>query len=113
MRFSAPLAEGLAIPMVMRSDRRGRHGTDANRRRPEDEGTVTFTMPGNGMQHSVTLSGVRLDLREAEAPVTATFSGDEDRLRLRSRQRHLLNRRRLEVESTPTPLLTRGGHGLG
>ena len=58
-----------------------------------EEGTVTITMPGAG-EGSVTLSGVRLDLREAEAPVTATFSGDSNAFLSGVCQRHLRDRRR-------------------
>ena len=36
------------------------------------------TMPSSTGQDTVTISGVRLDLREATAPVIATFSGNED-----------------------------------
>ena len=43
-----------------------------------DEGTVTVTMPGSAVTNTVTISGVRLDLREATVPVTATFTGNEN-----------------------------------
>ena len=66
VRYSAPLAEG-----TMAMGNNGMVATDVK------EGTVTVTMPASG-DATVTISDVRLDLRKASAPVTATFSGDEN-----------------------------------
>ena len=66
LKYSAPLAKG-TDPMVV--------GGGASGVADEDENTVTIIMPSSG-QEIVTLSNVRLDLREAEVPVTVTASGD-------------------------------------
>ena len=75
-----------------------------------DEGTIMITLPSTG-EGSVTLSGVRLDVREAEAPVTAMFSGDSDAFLSGAANVISAINDALMVESTETALLTRGGMG--
>ena len=77
-----------------------------------DEGTVTITLPASGEAIVLTLSGVRLDLREAEAPVTATFSGDSNAF-LSGASSNVISaiEDALMVESTMDSILTRGGMG--
>ena len=65
-----------------------------------------ITMPPSGAGGSVTLSGVRLDLREAEAPVTATFSGDSNAFVSGAANVISAIEDALMVESTKTALLT-------
>ena len=102
--FSAPLAEGLAV------DEGGVTVTDGTAVVDVDEGTIMITLPGTG-EGSVTLSGVRLDVREAEAPVTAMFSGDSDAFLSGAANVISAINDALMVESTETALLTRGGMG--
>ena len=73
-----------------------------------DEGTVTVTMPGSGSE-TVTISDVRLDLREATAPVTATFSGNANAFVSGVATVISAIEDALEVESAPAQILTRGG----
>ena len=75
-----------------------------------DEGTVTVTMPSSGTA-TVTISDVRLDLREAAAPVTATFSGNENAFVSGVATVISAIREALEVKSTSAQILTRGGEG--
>ena len=100
VRYSAPLAAG-TMAMVSTT---GAAVTDV------DEGTVTVTMPGSGSE-TVTISDVRLDLREAAAPVTATFSGNENAFVSGVATVISAIEDALEVESTPVQILTRGGSG--
>ena len=100
VRYSAPLAAGTtamatggATPV-----------TDV------DEGTVTVTMPSSGTA-TVTISDVRLDLREATAPVTATFSGNENAFVSGVATVISAIEEALEVESTKAQILTRGAMG--
>ena len=76
-----------------------------------EKGTVTITMPGSG-DGSVTLSGVRLDVREAEAPVTAMFAGDSNAFLSGAANVISSIDDALEVESTTKALLTRGDMGM-
>jgi xanthine/CO dehydrogenase XdhC/CoxF family maturation factor len=99
VRYSAPLA---AETMAMVST--GTVATDV------DEGTVTVTMPSSGTA-TVTISDVRLDLREATAPVTATFSGNENAFVSGVATVISAIEDALEVESTSVQILTRGGMG--
>ena len=100
VRFSAPLAEATA-PTV----NEGTIETNVK------EGTVTITMPSSGEQ-SVTLTGVRLDLREAEAPVTAMFSGDSNAFLSGAANVVSAIGDALEVKATMAALLTRGDAGM-
>ena len=100
VRYSAPLAAGTAA-MVSGG---GTVATDV------DEGTVTVTMPSSG-DSTITISDVRLDLREATAPVTATFSGNENAFVSGVATVISAIGDALEVESTPAQILTRGGMG--
>ena len=104
VRFSAPLAEDLAVEADGVAASRGEAAVDL------DEGTVTITMPSTG-EDSVTLSGVRLDVREAEAPVTAMFSGDSNAFLSGAANVISAIGDALEVESTSAQILTRGGMG--
>ena len=99
VRYSAPLAAG-----TMATVNRGTPMTDV------DEGTVTVTLPTSGAE-VVTISGVRLDLREATVPVTATFSGDSRAFVSGVATVISAIEDALEVESTPVQILTRGGMG--
>ena len=99
VRYSAPLAAGTEA-MV----NEGTVATDV------DEGTVTVTMPSSGTQ-TLTISDVRLDLREAVAPVTATFSGNENAFVSGVATVISAIEDALEVESTKAQILTRGGMG--
>ena len=99
VRYSAPLA---AETMAMVST--GAAATDVA------EGTVTVTMPGSGT-NTVTISDVRLDLREATAPVTATFSGNENAFVSGVATVMSAIEDALEVESASVQILTRGAAG--
>ena len=101
VRFSAPLAEATA-PTV---NGNATVATDVK------EGTVTITMPSSG-DGSVTLTGVRLDLREAEAPVTAMFSGDSNAFLSGAANVVSAIGDALKVEATMDALLTRGDMGM-
>ena len=109
VRYSAPLAEG-TVPSAT---------TGSTAVADVDEGTVTVTMPsppdtgwpaGEGME-TVTISNVRLDLREATAPVTATFLGDENAFVSGVATVISAISEALKVESTSDALLTRGDEG--
>ena len=99
VRYSAPLAAG-TVAMV-------NEGTVTQ---DVDEGTVTVTMPSSGTQ-TLTISDVRLDLREATAPVTATFSGNENAFVSGVATVISAIEDALEVESTSAQILTRGADG--
>ena len=99
VRYSAPLA---AETMAMVNA--GTVATDV------DEGTVTVTMPGSGTT-TLTISDVRLDLREATAPVTATFSGNENAFVSGVATVISAIEDALEVEATSAQILTRGADG--
>ena len=99
VRYSAPLAAG-----TMAAVNEGTAATDV------DEGTVTVIMPGSG-NATVTISDVRLDLREAEVPVTATFSGNDNAFVSGVATVISAIEDALEVESTKVQILTRGGSG--
>ena len=99
IRYSAPLAAGT---MAMASA--GTPMTDV------DEGTVTVTLPVGGEQ-TVTISDVRLDLREAAAPITATFSGNENAFVSGVTTVISAIEEALVVTSAKTQILTRGGMG--
>ena len=75
-----------------------------------DEGTVTVTMPTGNMA-TITISDVRLDLREAAAPITATFTGNENAFVSGVATVISAIEDALEVESTSAQILTRGGMG--
>ena len=103
--FSAPLAEGLAA---------GQDGVVTSGGTPVVDvmkGTVTITMPTSGTA-SVTLSGVRLDVRMAEVPVTAMFSGDSNAFLSGAANVVSGIVDALEVKSTMDALLTRGDMGM-
>ena len=99
VRYSAPLA---AETEAMVNE--GTVETDV------DEGTVTVTMPSSGTQ-TLTISDVRLDLREATAPVTATFSGNENAFVSGVATVISAIEDALEVEATSAQILTRGADG--
>ena len=99
VRYSAPLAAGTEA-MV----NNGTAVTDV------DEGTVTVTMPTNNMD-TITISDVRLDLREAAAPITATFTGNENAFVSGVATVISAIEDALEVESAKVQILTRGGMG--
>ena len=101
MRYSAPLAAG-----TMATVNEGTAATDV------DEGTVTVTLPGSG-NATVTISDVRLDLREAAAPVTATFSGNENAFVSGVATVISAIEEALEVESAKAQILNQGRNGLG
>ena len=104
LKYSAPLAKGTAPTVTINpNDGMGTATPD------EDENTVTITMPTTGT--SVTLRNVRLDLREAEAPVTITASGGDGAFV--SGVANVISEIRdaLVVTSTPAQILTRGGMG--
>ena len=101
VKYSAPLAEG-TVPSVT---------TGSTAVADEDEGTVTVTMPASPSVVTVTISNVRLDLREATAPVTATFSGDENAFVSGVATVISAISEALKVESTSDALLTRGDEG--
>ena len=75
-----------------------------------DEGTVTVTAPTGG-DDPITISDVRLDLREAAAPITATFSGNENAFVSGVATVISAIEDALEVESAQVQILTRGGMG--
>ena len=100
VRYSAPLAAG-TMAMVT---------SPASAMTDVDEGTVTVTMPTSGSE-VVTISDVRLDLREAEVPVTATFSGNENAFVSGVAIVISAIEEALEVESAKVQILTRGGMG--
>ena len=100
VRYSAPLAAGT----VAMANAGATATTDV------DEGTVTVAMPSSG-NDTVTISGVRLDLRKATVPVTATFSGDANAFVSGVATVISAIRDALEVESTKDQILTRGGMG--
>ena len=99
VRYSAPLAEGTEATV-----NNGEVATDVK------EGTVTVTMPSSGTD-TVTISGVRLDLREATAPVIATFSGNANAFVTGVATVISAISDALEVESTSVQILTRGADG--
>ena len=101
LQYSAPLAKG-TVPMV--------EGGGATGVADEDENTVMIIMPSSG-EATVTLSDVRLDLREAEVPVTVTLSGDSNAFASGVSNVISAIRDALEVESTSAQILTRGGMG--
>ena len=103
VRYSAPLAAGT---MATISVNEGTAATDV------DEGTVTVIMPGSG-NATVTISNVRLDLREAEVPVTATFSGDDNAFVSGVATVISAIEDALEVESTIGSNPDQGRNGLG
>ena len=100
LQYSAPLAKG-TVPMVV-----GGGSVVAD----EDEDTVMITMPSNN-DATITLSNVRLDLREAEVPVTVTLSGDTNAFASGVSSVISAIRDALEVTSTSAQILTRGGMG--
>ena len=102
VRYSAPFA---AETMAMVST-----GGNPSAATDVDEGTVTVTMPTGGTD-TVTISDVRLDLREATAPVTATFSGNENAFVSGVATVISAIEDALEVESTSVQILTRGADG--
>ena len=99
VRYSAPLAAG-TMAMV-------NNGTVTTE---VDEGTVTVTMPGSG-DATVTISGVRLDLREATVPVTATFTGNDNAFVSGVATVISAIEDALKVEGTSAQILTRGADG--
>ena len=101
VRYSAPLAEATVATVV----------SPATAVTDVEEGTVTVTLP-TALTGTVTISDVRLDLREATAPVTATFSGDEKAFVSGVVTVISAISEALEVKSTSTgQILTRGGVG--
>ena len=100
VRYSAPLAAGTMATVTNGAT----PATDV------EEGTVTVTMPDK-TSGVITLSGVRLDLREATVPVTATFSGDANAFVSGVATVISATAEALEVTSTSAQILTRGGEG--
>ena len=72
-----------------------------------EDGVVTFTLPASGTD-TVVLSNVRLDLREASAPVTVTLTGDS--LTFVSGVFNVVSsiQEAMEVTSKSASILTRG-----
>ena len=103
--YSAPLAKGTA-PMVMRGATDLTIGSMVMM--AAEDGVVMFNLPA-GLTTAVTLQNVRLDLREAEAPVTAEVSGDADAIVSGVVEVVSSIQDALMVTSTMTPILTRGG----
>ena len=78
-----------------------------------DEGTVTVTMPTRAPMATLTISNVRLDLREAPAPVTATFTGNANAFVSGVATVISAIEDALEVESTLVSNPDQGRNGLG
>ena len=104
VRYSAPLAAGTMATISGETAGGRAIATDV------DEGTVTVTMP-DGAMDTITISDVRLDLREATVPVTATFSGNANAFVSGVATVISAIEEALEVESTKVQILTRGGMG--
>ena len=104
VQYSVPLGKD-TTPMVMRgeSDLGGNVETD------EEAGMVMFTMPTS--DGAITLTNVRLDLRDASTPVTATISGDSTAIVSDIVDVISSIEEALTVESTMEALLTRGDMG--
>ena len=102
--YSAPLAKGTA-PMVMRGDA---EVPNSMVMMTAADGVVMFNLPSTGPE-AVTLQNVRLDLREAEAPVTAEVSGDAVAIVSGVVEVVSSIQDALMVTSTMASLLTRGG----
>ena len=103
--YSAPLAKG-TVPMVMRGTQ---DLTNASMvMMTAEDGVVMFDLPDSNAE-AVTLQNVRLDLREAEAPVTAEVSGDAVAIVSGVVEVVSAIQDALKVTSTMAALLTRGG----
>ena len=106
VQYSVPLGTG-TTPMVMRGDENLTEASDV--KTDEEEGMVMFTMPtGTG---AITLTNVRLDLRDASTPVTATISGDSNAIVSDIVDVISSIEEALTVTSTMEALLTRGDMG--
>ena len=84
--------------------------TDAMVMMTAEDGVVMFNLPETAAE-AVTLQNVRLDLREAEAPVTAEISGDAVAIVSGVVEVVSSIQDALEVKSEMASLLTRGGVG--
>ena len=106
VQYSVPLGKD-TTPRVMRGQS---NETDASAVETDEEaGMVMFTMPtGTG---AITLTNVRLDLRDASTPVTATISGDSNAIVSDIVDVISSIEEALTVESTMEALLTRGDMG--
>ena len=81
----------------------------------DDAYTVTLSLTehaGQGTGDVYTLSNVRLDLREAAAPITATVSGDSNAIVSGNVDVITSIEEALVVKSTMDAILTRGGTGM-
>ena len=103
--YSAPIAKGTA-PMVMRGTQDLTDGSVVVV--TAEDGVVMFNLPTAAVE-AVTLQNVRLDLREAEAPVTAEVSGDAVAIVSGVVEVVSSIQDALKVTSTMAALLTRGG----
>ena len=106
VQYSVPLGKG-TTPTVMQD--RGDRTSDSNVVTDEEAGMVMFTLP-TGMG-AITLTNVRLDLRDASTPVTATISGDSNAIVSDIVDVISSIEEALTVESTMEALLTRGDMG--
>ena len=111
VRYSSPLAKG-TTPMLERG------GATANENGvsvdlDDDKYTVTLNLDTHGGSGDIyTLSNVRLDLREAAAPITATVSGDSNAIISGNVDVITSIEEALTVESATGSILTRGGTGM-
>ena len=113
VRYSAPLAKGTAPMLALDDAPASDLGVSVDL--DDDAYTVTLNLTdhhGGTMGDVYTLSDVRLDLRGAAAPITATVSGDS--LAIVSGNVDVITsiEEALVVESTMDSILTRGGTGM-
>ena len=106
VQYSVPLGKD-TTPMVMQGQ--SDQTTGSNVETDEEAGMVMFTMPTD--TGAITLTNVRLDLRDASTPVTATISGDSNAIVSDIVDVISSIEEALTVESTMEALLTRGGMG--
>ena len=111
LRYSVPLAAdfgmGTFVPTVSVTT-----GDAPTVEADATQGTVTITMPASGAE-TVTLTGVRLDLRGAVAPVTATFQGDSKAFVGGAVNVVSAIQEALVVTSKSVEILTRGANATG
>ena len=108
VQYSVPLGTD-TTPMVMRGTENLTPASAVVT--DEEEGMVMFTLPTGGTTGAITLTNVRLDLRDASTPVTATISGDSNAIISDIVDVISSIEEALTVESTMEALLTRGDMG--